>query len=404
MENKKSFGNFILQRRKELGMTQKEFAQRLFVTDSAVSKWERGLAYPDITLLQSICEILQCSEKELLSSSEDTEGRRAEQLAKKYLRLTHRYRLIQFLLYGGTLLACAVGNLATTHTLSWFWIVLTSLMMVASLALLPVLVSEKNAGLYSLGSFTLSLLLLFLSCALYTGGTWFPIAASGVLFGMGLVFLPYVLRHLSLPPSLAGRKALLYVVIQLLLLFLLFGVCCVSSGASWFLSACLWTAFGVTLVSLPFLMKEVPLPILWTYHKALIYFSFETLLLLLGLLWEGRGGSFPLPMLPCALLCLALPWGWMACVRYLPLSLWFRLGIGFLWSAAWLWLLPWGIDRILLVAGEAAPPLYGLSIPFDLLHWTDPNLIANNVLFLILMALAGLGLGFLVAGFRRRSA
>ena len=81
MENKKSFGTFICQRRKELGMTQKEFAQRLFVTDSAVSKWER--AYPDITLLQRICQVLQCSEKELLSSSEDTEGRRAEQLAKK---------------------------------------------------------------------------------------------------------------------------------------------------------------------------------------------------------------------------------------------------------------------------------------------------------------------------------
>ena len=43
MENKKSFGTFICQRRKELGMTQKEFAQRLFVTDSAVSKWERGV-------------------------------------------------------------------------------------------------------------------------------------------------------------------------------------------------------------------------------------------------------------------------------------------------------------------------------------------------------------------------
>lgn len=42
MENKKTFGSFICQRRKELGLTQREFAQRLFVTDSAVSKWERG--------------------------------------------------------------------------------------------------------------------------------------------------------------------------------------------------------------------------------------------------------------------------------------------------------------------------------------------------------------------------
>ena len=44
MENKKSFGAYICQRRKELGMTQKEFAGRLFVAD------------PDITLLQSICQ------------------------------------------------------------------------------------------------------------------------------------------------------------------------------------------------------------------------------------------------------------------------------------------------------------------------------------------------------------
>ena len=44
MENKKSFGAFPGQRRKELALTQKELAQRLFVTDSAVSKWERGLS------------------------------------------------------------------------------------------------------------------------------------------------------------------------------------------------------------------------------------------------------------------------------------------------------------------------------------------------------------------------
>ena len=96
MESKQSFGAYILKRRKELGMTQKEFAEQLFVTDSAVSKWERGLAYPDITLLQSICQILKISEKELLTSTEDVEGRRAEQLAHKYLKLIRNYRLIQF--------------------------------------------------------------------------------------------------------------------------------------------------------------------------------------------------------------------------------------------------------------------------------------------------------------------
>ena len=44
MESKKTFGEYICRRRKELGLTQREFAQRLFVTESAVSKWERGVS------------------------------------------------------------------------------------------------------------------------------------------------------------------------------------------------------------------------------------------------------------------------------------------------------------------------------------------------------------------------
>lgn len=46
MENKKTFGEYICRRRKELGMTQREFADKLYVTESAVSKWERGHELP----------------------------------------------------------------------------------------------------------------------------------------------------------------------------------------------------------------------------------------------------------------------------------------------------------------------------------------------------------------------
>lgn len=42
MEDKKSFGEYVSRRRKEIGLTQKEFAEKIFVTESAVSKWERG--------------------------------------------------------------------------------------------------------------------------------------------------------------------------------------------------------------------------------------------------------------------------------------------------------------------------------------------------------------------------
>ena len=81
MESKKTFGEYIRERRKELGMTQKEFAEKLYVTESAVSKWERGMSYPDITLLLDICAALDVTEHELLTASVDTQKRSAEREA-----------------------------------------------------------------------------------------------------------------------------------------------------------------------------------------------------------------------------------------------------------------------------------------------------------------------------------
>ncbi len=43
-DNKKSFGEYIRRKRQEAGLTQGELAGRLFVTESAVSKWERGVS------------------------------------------------------------------------------------------------------------------------------------------------------------------------------------------------------------------------------------------------------------------------------------------------------------------------------------------------------------------------
>ena len=88
MESKQTFGQYIRDRRRALGLTQREFAETLYVTESAVSKWERGLSYPDITLLLDICAALDVTEHELLTASVDTQKRSAERLAEKYQRLT----------------------------------------------------------------------------------------------------------------------------------------------------------------------------------------------------------------------------------------------------------------------------------------------------------------------------
>lgn len=64
--NMKQFGAFIAQMRKERGLTQKELAEKLFISDKAVSKWERGLSLPDISLLQPLAEELSVTVTELL--------------------------------------------------------------------------------------------------------------------------------------------------------------------------------------------------------------------------------------------------------------------------------------------------------------------------------------------------
>ena len=65
--NKERLGAFIGERRRELGLTQKDLAGRLHVTDKAVSKWERGLSYPDVTLLEPLAGALGLNMEELMA-------------------------------------------------------------------------------------------------------------------------------------------------------------------------------------------------------------------------------------------------------------------------------------------------------------------------------------------------
>lgn len=67
-------GNKIQALRKAKNMTQKDLAQKLQVTDKAVSKWERGLNYPDLSLLPLVAEMLDTTISELLGVAQDIPG------------------------------------------------------------------------------------------------------------------------------------------------------------------------------------------------------------------------------------------------------------------------------------------------------------------------------------------
>ena len=62
-----NIGKFIQKLRKEKNMTQKELADKLFVTENAIGNWENGRRIPDYSILKQLCEILDTNFNELLS-------------------------------------------------------------------------------------------------------------------------------------------------------------------------------------------------------------------------------------------------------------------------------------------------------------------------------------------------
>ena len=72
--DKERTGQLITELRKEKGLTQKQLAEALNVTDKAVSKWERGLSFPDISMLEPISEVLGISIMEILAGKRQDES------------------------------------------------------------------------------------------------------------------------------------------------------------------------------------------------------------------------------------------------------------------------------------------------------------------------------------------
>ncbi len=81
-------GKLIAELRKEKGLTQKQLAERLHVTDKAVSKWERGLNFPDLMLLDSLSAELGAPVVQLL----DIEDKSTEEVARSMADLAQQER------------------------------------------------------------------------------------------------------------------------------------------------------------------------------------------------------------------------------------------------------------------------------------------------------------------------
>lgn len=95
--DKKEFGSFLAELRKEKGLTQKELAEKLFVSDKAVSKWETGGSIPDVALLMPLSKLLGVTVPELLecrryTAEEAIAPERANALMSTVIQMTDEER------------------------------------------------------------------------------------------------------------------------------------------------------------------------------------------------------------------------------------------------------------------------------------------------------------------------
>lgn len=186
MEERTSFGAYIRKKRLEAGLTQRELAGRLFVTESGVSKWERGLSYPDVSLVPSICRELGISEHEFFTACDDDQAHVQARQAAVWRRVVSGCRRACLAGTVAAAVVCPIVELAVFRTLGWSWIVLAAAVLpwgwwaawrLGGRHVLPLCVALTSVWVF----FLLAVIHRF------TGGGWlvgtaYPLAAVGVAF------------------------------------------------------------------------------------------------------------------------------------------------------------------------------------------------------------------------------
>lgn len=198
--NETGIAEFICQLRKEKHLTQKQLAEQLNITDKAVSKWERGLSYPDITTLTPLAEILGVTPNELLCGRrEETSPPRADIIVQNTLQYADKIsvsksknirRFLSFVITAVFLvgvIVCAIVDFALTQGLTWAWYPIAGVVF-AWLTLMPLLNARKSPAAKALVSLSIFLLpFLYALQQIIGGDRWLlplgmPIAVASLLF------------------------------------------------------------------------------------------------------------------------------------------------------------------------------------------------------------------------------
>ena len=104
-------GKYIAEKRKALGLTQRQVAEKLGMSDKSVSKWERGICLPDVSVYNPLCEILGISLNEFLAGEDIGQDDLQQKSENNLLQVTtdgkRRQKTLRRII--GSLIAVTVG-------------------------------------------------------------------------------------------------------------------------------------------------------------------------------------------------------------------------------------------------------------------------------------------------------
>ncbi len=195
--NQTEIGKFIARCRKEKKLTQVQLAEKLNITDRAVSKWETGKSMPDSSIMLELCEILGITVNELLSGEEinmESYEKKADEnliALKKKDENNMAKNVIISMLFSASLLigimVCCICNIAISGNLTWAQIPVSSIVF-AWVIIFPGIILGKKGIFVSFISLSVFVIpYLFLLSRLIKVKEVFSIGA--VMAAVSIVFL-----------------------------------------------------------------------------------------------------------------------------------------------------------------------------------------------------------------------
>lgn len=173
MQDKKSFGKYITEKRKEANLTQEELANKLYVIPTTISKWERGVSYPDITVITNLCKELNISEHEFFTACDDEAMNKEKKEIQKYRTIKKWLFNTINLGYLIGIITCFICNLVIDHKLSWFLIVLFGVLISFSITSLPFYIKNNKYKFCKISAIVTILVYILLFIINYVNnGNW----------------------------------------------------------------------------------------------------------------------------------------------------------------------------------------------------------------------------------------